>query len=97
MNQLWTDLATRANVTLTDAQHAQLSRYLDLLFEANARMNLTRITERAATELQHVGDSLTVLPHLPAGEIGPQIAHAGIITDELNRQGRQARQRNAEE
>jgi len=64
-NDLWTSLAARANVTLTDAQHAQLSRYLDLLFEANARMNLTRITDRAQAELQHVADALTLLPHLP--------------------------------
>ena len=65
MNELWTDLAARANVNLPDAQHAQLSRYLDLLFEANARMNLTRITDRAQAELQHVADALTLLPHLP--------------------------------
>src|SRR5688572_22214357 len=38
-------------------------------------MNLTRITERAAAELQHVGDSLTVLPHLPAGRV--RIADVG--------------------
>ena len=65
MNPLWTDLATRANVTLSEAQYAQLSRYLDLLFEANARMNLTRIIDHAQAELQHVADALTVLPHLP--------------------------------
>src|SRR5687767_14107401 len=65
MNPLWNDLAARAGVTLSDEQHAGLSRYLDLLLEANARMNLTRITDRAAAELQHVGDALTVLPHLP--------------------------------
>src|SRR5687768_15955946 len=65
MNPLWTDLASRAGVNLPDAQHAQLSRYLDLLFEANARMNLTRITDRAQAELQHVADALTLLPHLP--------------------------------
>src|SRR5688572_11334273 len=69
MNPLWNDLAARAGVTLSDEQHAGLSRYLDLLLAANARMNLTRITDRAAAELQHVGDSLTVLPHLPAGPI----------------------------
>jgi len=62
---LWTDLAARANVNLSDAQHAQLSRYLDLLFEANARMNLTRITDRAQAELQHVADALTLLRYLP--------------------------------
>src|SRR5690348_7735138 len=28
-------------------------------------MNLTRIADRAAAEVQHVGDALTVLPFLP--------------------------------
>jgi 16S rRNA (guanine527-N7)-methyltransferase len=67
VNELWTQLAARANVTLSDAQHALLARYLDLLLDANQRMNLTRITDRAAAEVGHVGDALTVLPHLPPG------------------------------
>jgi 16S rRNA (guanine527-N7)-methyltransferase len=69
MNSLWSELAARAHVTLSDAQHAQLAKYLDLLLAANQRMNLTRITDRAAAEVQHVGDALTLLPFLPAGEI----------------------------
>jgi 16S rRNA (guanine527-N7)-methyltransferase len=69
VNELWNEIARRANVTLTDEQHARLSRYLDLLFEANARMNLTRITDRPAAELQHVADALTLLPYLPPGAI----------------------------
>ena len=75
MNDLWNDLAARAGLTLSDSQHAQLSRYLDLLLEANQRMNLTRITDRAAAEVQHVGDALTLLPHLPTGAI--RIADVG--------------------
>lgn len=67
MNPLWTDLASRAGISLSDAQHALLSRYLDLLLEANLRMNLTRITDRGAAEVQHVGDALTLLPLLPPG------------------------------
>jgi 16S rRNA (guanine527-N7)-methyltransferase len=67
MIPLWTDLASRAGLTLSEQQHASLSRYLDLLLEANARMNLTRITDRAAAEVQHVGDALTLLPLLPPG------------------------------
>jgi 16S rRNA (guanine527-N7)-methyltransferase len=67
LNSLWNELASRAGVTLTDDQHARLARYLDLLLDANQRMNLTRITERAAAELHHVGDALTLLPHLPPG------------------------------
>ncbi|HWE94765.1 MAG TPA: 16S rRNA (guanine(527)-N(7))-methyltransferase RsmG [Tepidisphaeraceae bacterium] len=69
MNELWNTLAARANVVLDASQHERLSRYLDLLFEANATMNLTRITDRAAAEVQHIGDSLTLLPYLPAGPI----------------------------
>lgn len=62
---LWNELATAAGLTLSDDQIAKLSRYLDLLFEANQRMNLTRIESREAAELQHVGDALTLLVHLP--------------------------------
>jgi 16S rRNA (guanine527-N7)-methyltransferase len=67
MNDLWTTLAARAGLTLSDDQRALLGRYLDLLLEANQRMNLTRITDRAAAEVHHVGDALTLLPLLPAG------------------------------
>ena len=66
-NDLWTHLAARASLSLTEDQHGQLSRYLDLLTAANERMNLTRIVDRPTAEVQHVGDALTVLPHLPAG------------------------------
>ena len=62
---LWTDLASRAQLVLSAAQQQQLSGYLDLLFTANQRMNLTRITDRPAAQVQHVGDALTVLPFLP--------------------------------
>src|SRR5687767_14267494 len=67
MNELWDQLAARAGLALGPDQHAKLSGYLDLLLEANTRMNLTRITDRAAAEVQHVGDALTLLPLLPAG------------------------------
>ena len=65
MNTLWNDLAARASLTLSPSQHDQLNRYIDLLFEANQRMNLTRIPTREAAEIQHVADGLTVLPFLP--------------------------------
>ncbi|MGH7215101.1 MAG: 16S rRNA (guanine(527)-N(7))-methyltransferase RsmG [Tepidisphaeraceae bacterium] len=67
MNPLWTDLASRAGLALDADRLEKLSCYLDLLFEANATMNLTRITDRAAAEVQHVGDALTLLPFLPTG------------------------------
>src|SRR5258708_40098772 len=66
MNPLWNELAARANLTLSEAQHAALSRYLELLLDANQTMNLTRITDPAAAAVQHVGDALTLLPYLPA-------------------------------
>jgi 16S rRNA (guanine527-N7)-methyltransferase len=66
MNPLWNDLAEGK---LTGVQDAAFSRYLDLLIEANQRMNLTRITDRAAAEVQHVGDALTLLRYLSPGPI----------------------------
>jgi len=65
MNPLWTQLAASAALPLTDAQSTLLSRYLDLLLDANRMMNLTRITDRPAAELQHIADALTLLPFLP--------------------------------
>jgi 16S rRNA (guanine527-N7)-methyltransferase len=65
MNSLWTELCERAGKTLDDSQESLLNRYLDLLLEANTRMNLTRITGRTAAEIQHIGDSLTLLQYLP--------------------------------
>lgn len=64
-DDLWNQIAARANVMFADAQRQALHAYLDQLLDANQRMNLTRIAERAAAEVQHVGDALTVLPFLP--------------------------------
>ncbi len=69
MNQLWNDIAARASVTLDKPQHSLLNRYIDLLTAGNKRMNLTRITDRDAAELNHIADSLTLLAHLPAGPL----------------------------
>jgi len=70
MIDLWHHLAGAAGLQLTDGQHAQLERFLDLLLQANEKMNLTRITERSAAEIGHVGDALTLLPFLPKGSHG---------------------------
>jgi 16S rRNA (guanine527-N7)-methyltransferase len=69
MNPLWLDLSQRSGTTLTDAQAALLDLYLDLLLDANTRMNLTRIEDRASAEVQHIGDALTLLPFLPPAPI----------------------------
>ncbi|MFI5378521.1 MAG: 16S rRNA (guanine(527)-N(7))-methyltransferase RsmG [Tepidisphaerales bacterium] len=60
MNALWSQFAT-----LSDSQVRSLERYLDLLLEANAVMNLTRISDRASAEVLHVADALSVMKHLP--------------------------------
>jgi len=65
MNPLWEQLAAAAGLTFTPSQQEQLSKYIDLLLEANRLMNLTRIDERPAAEVLHVGDAMTLLPHLP--------------------------------
>lgn len=66
MNDLWNQIAARANVSLTQQQHDLFHQYLDLLSSANQRMNLTRIVDREQAEIAHIGDALTVLPYLPA-------------------------------
>jgi 16S rRNA (guanine527-N7)-methyltransferase len=68
MNDQWTALAANAGRTLDTSQQERLGRYLDLLLAANQTMNLTRITDRAAAELHHIADSLTLLPLLAPGE-----------------------------
>ena len=65
MHSLWIELCGRASLQVTDEQLRQLDRYLDLLFEANRRMNLTRLTDRAVAEVSHIGDALTALPFIP--------------------------------
>ena len=81
--ELWKTLATRGGVQLDDRQLALLSRYIDLLFDANQRMNLTRIASRADAELLHVADALTLLPHLPKephalADVGSGVGVPGI-------------------
>ena len=69
MNALWTEIATEAGSALTADQHELLARYIDLLLEGNRRMNLTRILDREAAEVHHVGDALTLLRFIPAGPL----------------------------
>jgi 16S rRNA (guanine527-N7)-methyltransferase len=69
VNQLWTELAQRASVQLLDEQRSRLMRFLDLLLDANQRMNLTRITDRAQAALHHVADALTLLRFIGPGPI----------------------------
>lgn len=74
-SELWNELARRAGAGLSDAQHEKLWRYIDLLLEANRRVNLTRITSRDEAAVLHIGDALTALPYLPRQR--PSIADVG--------------------
>jgi 16S rRNA (guanine527-N7)-methyltransferase len=67
MRTLWHELVTKAGMRLSPEQEIRLARYLEHLLEANARMNLTGITDMAAAEIQHVADALTLLAFLPRG------------------------------
>src|SRR5688500_14026424 len=70
MIDLWHHLEGAVGIQLSPQQHTLLVRYLDLLEEANKTTTLTRITDRAAAEVGHVGDALTLLPFLPKGPHG---------------------------
>lgn len=69
MNPLWLEIAARAGALLNPEQDRLLAHYIDLLLEANQRMNLTRITGREAAEVHHVGDALTLLKFIPSGPL----------------------------
>jgi 16S rRNA (guanine527-N7)-methyltransferase len=64
-HDLWKQLASSAGRELSAAQEQQFDRYLDLLAEANQRMNLTRIVDREQASVAHIGDALTLLPFIP--------------------------------
>ena len=46
MNDQWVQLCHLAGIALSSKQADLLSRYIDLLLDANQRMNLTRIDTR---------------------------------------------------
>ncbi len=54
--------ASAAEVHFEPDDLARIGRYLELLYEANARMNLTAIREPEEVWSRHVLDSLTLLP-----------------------------------
>ncbi|MFW6060917.1 MAG: 16S rRNA (guanine(527)-N(7))-methyltransferase RsmG [Phycisphaeraceae bacterium] len=59
----------RLDVALDEAQLERLARYLDLLLEANRRVNLTAVREPEAAWHRLILDSLTLAPGLePLGE-----------------------------
>src|SRR5437762_14220336 len=75
MHTLWIELARRAGLRLSKKQDQLLYTYIDLLLDTNRRMNLTRIDTRESAEILDVGDALTLLRYLPAGQL--QLADVG--------------------
>ncbi len=57
---------------LDEGQYAQLAKYLDLLLDANTKMNLTAIADRDRAWQLHIVDSLTLLPFID--HLGQQLA-----------------------
>ncbi|MEM5317049.1 16S rRNA (guanine(527)-N(7))-methyltransferase RsmG [Paraburkholderia sp. JHI869] len=53
-------------VELTERQHEQLLDYVALLAKWNAVYNLTAIRDPRQMLIQHILDSLSIVPHLPA-------------------------------
>jgi 16S rRNA (guanine527-N7)-methyltransferase len=61
--------AAQMDVSLTEVQAHQLLDYLDLLQKWNKAYNLTAVRERPAMLTQHLLDSLSVVSHLPPGDL----------------------------
>ena len=61
--------AKALGVDLNEDQVAMLHRYLDLLEKWNAAYNLTAVRGRAAMEVEHILDSLAIVPHITAGPV----------------------------
>jgi 16S rRNA (guanine527-N7)-methyltransferase len=60
--------AEALSVNLSEQQQSQLLDYVTLLAKWNAVYNLTAIRDPRQMLIQHILDSLSVLPHLPARE-----------------------------
>ena len=61
--------AQALGVELDEAQIVLLRRYLDLLEKWNTAYNLTAVRSREAMEVEHILDSLAVVPHIGAGPV----------------------------
>lgn len=66
LSRLLEEGAKALHVELTARQHEQLIDYVALLAKWNAVYNLTAIRDPRQMLIQHILDSLSILPHLPA-------------------------------
>ena len=64
------DELARQHLVLEPAELDQLARYLELLYEANERMNLTAVRDRDEAWNRHLLDSLSLLPLVQSVEAG---------------------------
>lgn len=70
--------AKTLGLALDDTQIALLHRYLDLLEKWNAAYNLTAVRGRKAMEIEHILDSLAVVPHVREGLVVDVGSGAGL-------------------
>jgi 16S rRNA (guanine527-N7)-methyltransferase len=70
-------LCTEFGLELSEEEISRFGRYLALLAEANARMNLTAIRDADEAWVRHVFDSLTLLRVLAEAPAGASIADIG--------------------
>ncbi len=61
--------AAQMSVPLTESQAVKLLDYLDLLQKWNKAYNLTAVRDRSAMLTQHLLDSLSIVSHLPPGDL----------------------------
>ncbi|NIE66569.1 16S rRNA (guanine(527)-N(7))-methyltransferase RsmG [Burkholderia sp. Ax-1719] len=66
--QMLTEGADALSLDLNERQHQQLLDYVALLVKWNAVYNLTAIRDPRQMLIQHILDSLSILPHLPSRE-----------------------------
>lgn len=76
--------AQALGIALGSEQLGMLHRYLDLLEKWNAAYNLTAIRRRDAMEVEHILDSLAVVPQLPAAagtlvDVGTGAGLPGVV------------------
>jgi 16S rRNA (guanine527-N7)-methyltransferase len=68
LSQMLKEGAQALSVELSERQHEQLLDYVALLAKWNAVYNLTAIRDPRQMLIQHILDSLSILPHLPSRE-----------------------------
>lgn len=76
------DRAKAAQVELTEAQAALLSRHVQIMLEWNTRFNLTRITAPEEVVVKHILDSIAPAKYLPSAgkalDVGAGAGFPGI-------------------